>query len=138
MVEIQPAARSRTDRPAALWRYRELLYFLTWRDFKVRYRQTFFGAAWAVMQPLVTMVVFSVIFGRLAGISSDGVPYPLFAFAALVPWTFFATGVTQASNSLVGSQNLVKKVYFPAARHPVAAVIPASSTSRSPGSSSSG
>jgi len=108
---------------AGLWHYRELLYFLTWRDFKVRYRQTFLGAAWAVIQPLVTMVVFSVIFGRLAGIPSDGVPYPVFAFAALVPWTFFSTGVTQAANSLVGSQNLVKKVYFPRLVIPIAAVL---------------
>jgi lipopolysaccharide transport system permease protein len=108
---------------AGLWQYRELLYFLTWRDLKVRYRQTFLGAAWAVIQPLVTMVVFSVIFGRLAGIPSDGVPYPVFAFAALVPWTFFATGVTQAANSLVGSQNLVKKVYFPRLVIPIAAVL---------------
>lgn len=108
---------------AGLWQYRELLYFLTWRDLKVRYRQTFLGAAWAVIQPLVTMVVFSVIFGRLAGIPSDGVPYPVFAFAALVPWTFFATGVTQAANSLVGSQNLVKKVYFPRLVIPIGAVL---------------
>ena len=107
---------------ASLWQYRELLYFLTWRDLKVRYRQTFLGVAWAVIQPFVTMVVFSVIFGRLAGIPSDGVPYPVFAFAALVPWTFFATGVTQASNSLVGSQNLLKRVYFPRLVIPIAAV----------------
>ena len=123
VVEISPRrGRAPIDLPA-LWQYRELLYFLTWRDFKVRYRQTFFGAAWAVIQPLVTMVVFSVIFGRLAGIPSDGVPYPVFAFAALVPWTFFSTGVTQASNSLVGGQNLVKKVYFPRLVIPIAAVL---------------
>ena len=123
MVEIRPRrGRAPIDLPA-LWQYRELLYFLAWRDFKVRYRQTFLGAAWAVLQPLVTMVVFSVIFGRLAGIPSDGVPYPVFAFAALVPWTFFSTGVTQAANSLVGGQNLVKKVYFPRLVIPIAAVL---------------
>jgi lipopolysaccharide transport system permease protein len=108
---------------ANLWRCRELLYFLIWRDLKVRYRQTFFGAAWAVLQPFVTMVVFSVIFGQLVGVSSDGVPYPLFAFAGLVPWTFFATGVAQASLSLVDSQNLLKKVYFPRLVIPIAAVM---------------
>lgn len=106
----------------SVWRYRGLLYFLTWRDLKVRYRQTLFGAAWAVLQPFITMVVFTVIFGRVAGIPSDGIPYPVFAFAALVPWTFFATGVSQASNSLVGSQNLLKKVYFPRLVLPIAAV----------------
>lgn len=108
---------------SGLWQYRELLYFLTWRDLKVRYRQTVLGAAWAVIQPLVTMIVFSVIFGRIARIPSDGVPYPAFAFAALVPWTFFATGVTQAANSLVGSQNLIRKVYFPRLIIPIAAVL---------------
>ena len=118
VVEIRPRrGRAPIDLPA-LWQYRELLYFLTWRDIKVRYRQTFFGAAWAVIQPLVTMVVFSVVFGRLAGIPSDGVPYPVFAFAALVPWTFFSTGVTQASNSLVGGQNLREEGVLPAARDP--------------------
>jgi homopolymeric O-antigen transport system permease protein len=108
---------------AELWRYRELLYFLTWRDVKIRYKQTVLGAAWAVLQPVATMVVFSLFFGRLAGVPSDGLPYPLFAFAALVPWTFFSTGVVQASNSLVGSQNLITKVYFPRLAIPVAAVL---------------
>ncbi|MBM4350132.1 MAG: ABC transporter permease, partial [Deltaproteobacteria bacterium] len=86
-----------------LWEYRELLYFLTWRDIKVRYKQTVLGAAWAIIQPFFTMVVFSLFFGKLAKIPSDGIPYPIFSYAALVPWTFFANGLTQSSNSLVGS-----------------------------------
>jgi len=106
-----------------LWRYRELLYFLVWRDIKVRYKQTALGASWAIIQPFFTMVVFSLFFGRLAGIPSDGVPYPIFAFAALVPWTFFASGLTGSANSLVGSQNLIKKVYFPRLAIPVATVL---------------
>ena len=84
-----------------LWEYRELLYFLTWRDVKVRYKQTVLGAAWAIIQPFFTMVVFSLFFGRLANIPSDGIPYPVFSYAALVPWTFFANGLNKASNSLV-------------------------------------
>jgi lipopolysaccharide transport system permease protein len=106
-----------------VWEYRELLYFLAWRDIKVRYKQTILGAAWAVIQPLMTMVVFSIFFGRLAQIPSDGVPYPIFSFAALVPWTFFAHGLTHASNSLVESANLVKKVYFPRLILPLASVL---------------
>src|SRR6202158_3558936 len=85
-----------------LWEFRELLYFLTWRDIKIRYKQTALGASWAIIQPVFTMVVFSLFFGRLAKIPSDGIPYPIFAFAALVPWTFFANGLSQSSNSLVG------------------------------------
>ena len=96
-----------------LWEYRELLYFLFWRDIKVRYKQTDLGATWAVIQPFMTMVVFSLFFGHLAKMPSDNVPYPIFAFAALVPWTFFANGLSQSSNSLVGSSNLITKVYFP-------------------------
>lgn len=106
-----------------VWEYRELLYFLVWRDIKVRYKQTILGAAWAVIQPFMTMVVFSVFFGRLAQIPSDGVPYPIFSFAALVPWTFFAHGLTQASNSVVDGANLVKKVYFPRLIIPLAAIL---------------
>jgi lipopolysaccharide transport system permease protein len=105
-----------------LWEYRELLYFLVWRDIKVRYKQTMLGVAWAIIQPFLTMVVFSVFFGRLAKIPSDGVPYPIFSYAALVPWTFFAHGLTQASNSLVGSANLIKKIYFPRLAVPIASV----------------
>ena len=96
-----------------LWEYRELLYFLVWRDIKVRYKQTALGATWAIIQPVMTMVVFSLFFGHLAKMPSDGVPYPIFSFAALVPWSFFANGLSQASNSLVGSSNLITKVYFP-------------------------
>jgi lipopolysaccharide transport system permease protein len=105
-----------------LWAYRELLYFLIWRDVKVRYKQTALGVAWAIIQPVFTMVVFSLFFGRLAKMPSDGIPYPLFSYAALVPWTFFAQGLTLASNSLVGSANLIKKVYFPRLSVPIAAV----------------
>jgi len=106
-----------------LWEYRELAYFLIWRDIKVRYKQTVLGAAWAILQPLFTMVVFSVFFGRLAGIPSDGVPYPIFSFAALVPWQFFANGLNNSSNSLVGSSNLIKKVFFPRLIIPISAVL---------------
>jgi lipopolysaccharide transport system permease protein len=106
-----------------LWEYRELLYFFVWRDLKVRYKQTLLGASWAIIQPFLTMVVFSLFFGRLAGIPSDGVPYPIFSFAALVPWTFFANGLTQGSNSLVGSAHLIKKVYFPRLALPIATIV---------------
>ncbi len=107
-----------------LWRYRELLYFLTWRDVKVRYKQTLLGAAWAILQPLLTMVIFSVIFGQLAKLPSDGIPYPIFTYAALLPWQLFAFALTNSSNSLVGSQNLVSKVYFPRLVIPIASVLP--------------
>ena len=106
-----------------LWEYRELLYFLIWRDIKVRYKQTALGAAWAIIQPFCTMVVFSLFFGRLAKMPSDGIPYPIFAYAALVPWTFFANGLAQSANSLVGSANLIKKVYFPRLTIPIATVL---------------
>lgn len=106
-----------------LWAFRELLYFFVWRDLKVRYKQTVLGAAWAVIQPLMTMVVFSLFFGELAEVPSDGVPYPIFSFAALVPWTFFANALAQSSNSLVGSANLLRKVYFPRLLIPFASVL---------------
>src|SRR6266576_1962775 len=105
-----------------LWEYRELLYFLIWRDLKVRYKQTALGAAWAIIQPFFTMVVFSLFFGKLAKVPSDRVPYPIFSFTALVPWTFFANGLTQSSNSLVAQSNLIKKVYFPRLVIPISAV----------------
>ena len=105
------------------WRQRELMYFLVWRDLKVRYKQTVLGVAWAVLQPVATMMVFSVFFGRLAKMPSDGVPYPLFAFAALVPWTYFAAAISQGSNALVASQSLVSKVYFPRMLIPLASVV---------------
>jgi lipopolysaccharide transport system permease protein len=135
-IEEQPvdAAASRTLRVQAstgwvslqlseLWEYRELLYFLTWRDIKVRYKQTALGAAWAIIQPFFTMLVFSLFFGRLAKVPSDGIPYPVFCFAALVPWTFFANGLSQSSNSLVGNSNLIKKVYFPRLAVPISTVL---------------
>jgi lipopolysaccharide transport system permease protein len=106
-----------------LWEYRELLYFLTWRDIKVRYKQTALGAAWAVIQPFFTMVVFSIFFGRLARVPSDGAPYPVFASTALVPWTYFATALTQSANSLVDHARLITKVYFPRLLVPGAAVV---------------
>ena len=106
-----------------LWQHRELLYFLVWRDIKVRYKQTAFGATWAFIQPFFTMVVFSLFFGKLANVPSDNVPYPLFSIAALVPWTLFSYGLSQSANSLVGNQPLITKVYFPRLVIPVAAVL---------------
>ncbi len=103
-----------------LWRYRELLYFLVWRDIKVRYKQTALGAAWAILQPLLTMVVFSVFFGRLAQMPSEGMPYPLFTYTALLPWQLFAYALSESSNSLVANQNLITKVYFPRLVIPIA------------------
>jgi lipopolysaccharide transport system permease protein len=105
-----------------IWEYRELLYFLVWRNIKIRYKQTALGATWAVLQPLLTMLVFTVFFGRLAKVPSDGIPYPVFAFTALLPWQLFAFALNESSNSLVASQNLITKVYFPRL------VIPLSST----------
>jgi lipopolysaccharide transport system permease protein len=106
-----------------LWTYRELLYFLTWRDIKVRYKQTVLGAAWAILQPFLTMVVFTLFFGNLAKIASDNIPYPIFSFTGLVPWTFFAYGLAQSSNSLVGSAGLIKKVFFPRLVIPIASIL---------------
>lgn len=120
---IEPPAGVPSLGLGELWAYRELLYFITWRDIKVRYKQTALGASWAIIQPLLTMVVFSLFFGRLAKVPSDGVPYPLFSFAALVPWTFFANGLTQSANSVVASQQLVTKVYFPRLAIPIATVL---------------
>ena len=123
VVVIQPPGRFAFLDLRELWEYRELLYFLTLRDMKVRYKQTVLGAAWAIIQPVATMVVFTLFFGGLAAIPSDGVPYPLFSFAALVPWTFFANGLTQAAHSVVVSQNLVSKIYFPRLSIPTATVL---------------
>lgn len=122
-IRIKPSVGWVSIRLGELWEYRELLYFLTWRDIKVRYKQTALGASWAIIQPFLTMVVFSIFFGRLAKLPSDGVPYPIFSFAALVPWTFFANGLTQSSNSLVGSANLISKVYFPRLVVPISSVL---------------
>ena len=123
VIEIQSSTGWVSLQLAELWEYRELIYFLVWRDIKVRYKQTVLGAAWAIIQPVFTMIVFAVFFGHLAKIPSDGVPYPIFAFAALVPWTFLANALTQGSNSLVGSANLIKKVYFPRLVVPLASVL---------------
>jgi len=122
-VTIEPPRAALHIGLSELWRHRELLYFLTWRDIKVRYKQTALGVAWAVLQPLATMAVFSLFFGRLARMPSEGVAYPLFAFAALVPWTFFANGLMQGANSVVLNQNLVTKIYFPRLAIPIATVL---------------
>ena len=106
-----------------LWEYRDLLLFLAWRDISVRYKQTVLGAAWAIIQPFFSMVIFSIFFGSLAQISSDGVPYPVFSFAALLPWTFFANALSESSNSLVGNANLLSKVYFPRLVIPLASTL---------------
>ena len=123
ITRIEPSKGWVSLKLKELWQYRELLYFLTWRDIKVRYKQTVLGVAWAIIQPLFTMVVFSLFFGRLAKIPSDGIPYPIFSYVALVPWTFFANGLNMASNSLVQSSNLIKKVYFPRLAIPIATVL---------------
>jgi len=130
---VIPSHLSRTRREASkgwalpklreLWEYRELLYFFAWRDIKVRYKQTVMGALWAIIQPFFTMVIFSLFFGRLANVPSDGVPYPVFSFTALVPWTFFANALAQASNSLVSNANMIKKIYFPRLALPIATVL---------------
>jgi lipopolysaccharide transport system permease protein len=106
-----------------LWAYRELLYFLIWRDVKIRYKQTVLGAAWAIIQPVMTMVVFTIFFGRLAKVPSDGLPYPVFAFTALVPWTYFASALTGGSTSVSRYQRIISKVYFPRLLIPGSAVI---------------
>jgi lipopolysaccharide transport system permease protein len=123
LVVIEPTRGLAALRLGELWAYRELLYFLVWRDVKVRYKQTALGAAWAILQPLMTAVVFTIFFGRLAGIASDGLPYPLFSYAGLLVWTFFAQGLSQSSNSVVGSAQLITKVYFPRLVIPIAAVL---------------
>jgi lipopolysaccharide transport system permease protein len=108
-----------------LWEYHELIYFLIWRDIKVRYKQTILGAGWAIIQPLFTMVLFTLFFGRLARVPSDGVRYSLFAFTGLVPWTYFSSGLTQASSSLIGNSSLIKKIYFPRLAIPIAKTLSA-------------
>jgi lipopolysaccharide transport system permease protein len=133
MAGALPAAPDTVIRPSRgwadlrlreLWAYRELLYFLAWRDIKVRYKQTVLGATWAVLQPFASMIVFTLFFNRLAGIQADGdIPYPVFSFAALVPWTFFASRLASSSDSLVASANLIKKVYFPRLVIPLASVL---------------
>ncbi len=123
LVVIRPSRSWAALDLKELWAYRELLYFLTWRDVKVRYKQAVLGAAWAIIQPLATMLIFTLFFGRLAKMPSDGIPYPIFAYAALLPWSFFANAVSNSGNSLVGSANLITKVYFPRLIVPGAAVL---------------
>jgi lipopolysaccharide transport system permease protein len=122
VTRIVPAQGWQLINFGELWRFRELIYFLTWRDVKVRYKQTLLGAAWAILQPLLMMVVFTIFFGRMAGVPSGGLPYPLFAIAGLLPWTFFATAVANAGNSVVGSERLITKIYFPRLAVPFASV----------------
>jgi lipopolysaccharide transport system permease protein len=135
--ELLPTASSLPDEPLVvieaskswvplnlsdLWAYRELFYFLMWRDIKVRYKQTALGVVWAIIQPLATMIIFTLFFGRLAGVPSDGIPYPIFAFAGLLLWTFLSNAITSSSNSLLGDSRLITKVYFPRIIIPCASV----------------
>ncbi len=122
ILKIRPAQGWTSLRLGEVWAYRELLYFLTWRDIKVRYKQTVLGAAWAILQPLFMMVVFTLFFGRLAKIPSDDIPYPVFAFCALLPWQLFAHALAESSNSLVSNERLLTKVYFPRLVIPLSAV----------------
>jgi lipopolysaccharide transport system permease protein len=119
---IRPSSGWQLINVCELWRFRELIYFLVWRDVKVRYKQTLLGAAWAVLQPAMMMVVFTIFFSRMAGVSSGDIPYPLFVFVGLLPWTFFATAIANAGNSVVGSERLITKIYFPRLAIPFASV----------------
>ena len=122
-LRIQPSSGWGSLGLGELWAHRELVYFFIWRDLKVRYKQTALGATWALLQPLATMIVFSLFFGRLAKMPSDGVPYPVFSYAALVPWLFFANGLAQGANSLVGNAHLLTKVYFPRLALPLSSLL---------------
>ena len=122
-TRIQPSRGWTSLRLGEVWEYRGLISIFVWRDLKVRYRQTVIGALWAIIQPFLTMVVFSVFFGRLAGMPSDSIPYPIFSYAALVPWTFFANSINQASNSLVNHAEMIKKIYFPRLTMPIASLL---------------
>ncbi|MBA4016116.1 MAG: phosphate ABC transporter permease [Pirellula sp.] len=123
VCNIGPHQRWSLPDVGLVWRHRELLSVLTWRDIKIRYKQTVLGIVWAILQPTSTMIVFSIFFGRLANINSDGIPYPIFAFAALIPWMFFSNSLTSASNSLLGNSSLITKVYFPRLVIPIASVL---------------
>ena len=123
VIRIEPSRGWVSLKLRELWEYRELLYLLAWRDVKIRYKQTVLEAAWAIIQPFFSMVIFSLFFGHLAKMSSDGVPYPIFSYTALVPWIFFANGLNHASSKLVSNGNLIKKVYFPRLLIPLAAVL---------------
>jgi lipopolysaccharide transport system permease protein len=120
---IQPTSGWTSLKLKELWDYQELLTIFTWRDLRVRYRQTVVGVLWAIFQPFLTMVIFSLFFGRLAGMPSDGIPYPIFSYAALVPWTFFANSMNQSSVSLVSNAEMIKKIYFPRLTMPIAAIL---------------
>jgi lipopolysaccharide transport system permease protein len=122
-IRLEPTHGWANLRLRELWEFRELLFFLTWRDVKVRYKQTILGASWAIIQPFMTMVVFTIFFGRLANISSDGLPQPIFYYAGLVPWTFFSNAVVNAAGSLVSNTNLFTKVYFPRLAMPISDVL---------------
>jgi len=123
VIRIRPSSGWISVPVAEMWEARELLYFLVWRDLKVRYKQTALGATWAVIQPLLTMLIFTLVFGRLARLPTEGIPYPLFAYCGLVPWSYFATALTQASNSVVDQGRVITKVYFPRLLVPLAAVV---------------
>ena len=120
---IEPSVGWTSLQLGEIWKFRELLYFLTWRDIKVRYKQTALGAAWAIIQPFMTMVVFSLFFGKLAKMDSQGIPYPIFNYTALLPWMYFSQSLASASNSLVGSSHLITKVYFPRLIIPISSVL---------------
>ncbi len=122
-LTIRPSRGWVSLRLKDLWEYRELLYFLVWRDMKVRYKQTVLGVTWAILQPFMTMVVFSIFFGKLAKVPSDGIPYPIFAYCALLPWQLFTNALTTSGNSLVSNQGLITKVYFPRLVIPISAVL---------------
>src|SRR5689334_8593092 len=122
-LRIQPTKGWTSLKLSDIWEYRGLIGIFVWRDLKVRYRQTVIGASWAIVQPLLTMVIFSVFFGGLAKIPSDSIPYPIFSYAALVPWTFFANTINLASNSLVNNADMIKKIYFPRLTMPVASML---------------
>jgi len=123
IIRIQPSRGWSALGLREVWVYRELLYFLVWRDVKIRYKQTVLGAAWAVLQPVLTMLVFTIFFGGLAKVGSDGLPYPIFSFTGLLPWTFFAQGLTQSSGSILSSSSLITKVYFPRLVIPISSVL---------------
>lgn len=123
-IVIEPSRGLADFNLKEIWDYRDLMFFLAWRDINIRYKQTLLGAAWAVVQPVMTMILFTIFFGRMAGVPSEGAPYPLFAFAALLPWQYFATTLGNAANSLVNNSNLLSKVYFPRLLIPLTSLFP--------------
>ena len=123
IIQIRPTKGWASLQLRALWEYRELLYFLAWRDIKVRYKQTVLGAAWAIIHPVATMLIFTIIFGRLAKIPSDNIPYPIFCFCALLPWNYFASAFSRSTGSLVSNTHLISKVYFPRLIIPISSLL---------------